>query len=322
MKILFMGTPDFAVPSLKALVENNYDIIGVVTQIDRPKGRGHQLQPPPVKEFALDHNIPVYQPIRLSKEPEIIQEFALLNPDLIVTCAFGQILPQSILDIPKFGTINVHGSLLPKYRGAAPIQWAIINGDKKTGITTMFTELGLDTGDMLLKSETDIPIDMTAGELHDIMSLLGAEALIKTIKALENGTLEREKQDESQATYAPKIDKETGKIDWNQPTLAIHNRIRGTTPWPGAYSNMCGKRTKICCSKIDKVPEHLKEKIDNNDILPGTVLELGICDMWVKTGDGAILIHEIQVESCKKMTPHQYACGHDLKEGMVFCNLL
>jgi len=313
-----MGTPDFAVPSLKALIDNGYEVIGAVTQTDRPKGRGHKLQAPPVKEYAIAHNIPVYQPLKLSKEPETIQEFAAIKPDLIVTCAFGQILPQSLLDIPQYGTINVHASLLPKYRGAAPIQWAIINGDKKTGITTMFTELGLDTGDILMQEEIEIPIDMTAGQLHDILSELGAKTLIKTIKALENGTLTRTKQDESKATYAQKIDKQTGLIDWSQPTLAVHNRIRGTNPWPGAYSIMCGKRIKICCSKIADIPDYLYEKINNPEIVPGTILELLSCDMWVKTGDGALLVREIQAESCKRMTPQQYACGHDFKEGMVF----
>lgn len=317
MRILFMGTPEFAVPSLKA-TDEKYEVIGVVTQIDRPKGRGHKLQPSPVKEYALEKNISVYQPIKLSKEPEVISELEELKPDLIVTCAFGQILPQRVLDIPKHGVINVHASLLPKYRGAAPIQWSIINGDKKTGITTMFTELGLDTGDILLQSEIDISIDMTAGELHDRMSLLGAETLIDTIEAIKNGTLKRIKQDESLATYAPKVDKTTGLIDWNKPTLDIHNLIRGTTPWPGAYTGLCEKRTKICCSRLVDVPENLKEKIKDDDILPGTILELGDCDMWVKTLDGALLVREIQVESCKKMTPHQYACGHDLKEGMIF----
>jgi len=319
MRILFMGTPDFAVPSLKTLIDNGYEVIGAVTQTDRPKGRGHKLQAPPVKEFAIANNIPVYQPLKLSKEPETIQEFAAIKPDLIVTCAFGQILPQSVLDIPKYGTINVHASLLPKYRGAAPIQWAIINGEEKTGITTMFTELGLDTGDILMQEEVEIPIDMTAGQLHDILSELGAKTLIKTIKALENGTLTRTKQDESKATYAQKIDKQTGLIDWSQPTIAVHNRIRGTNPWPGAYSIMCGKRIKICCSKIADIPDYLYEKINNPEIVPGTILKVLSCDMWVKTGDGALLIHEIQAESCKKMTPQQYACGHDLKEGMIFC---
>ncbi|NLB78331.1 MAG: methionyl-tRNA formyltransferase [Clostridiaceae bacterium] len=321
MKILFMGTPDFAVPSLKALIDNNHEIIGVVTKVDstRRGSRGLRNVPSPVKEYAQSKDIPVYQPVKLSKEPEMIEKIATLNPELIVTCAFGQLLPQSLLDIPKFGTINVHGSLLPKYRGAAPIQWAIINGDDKTGITTMFTELGLDTGDILLKEQISIDIDMTAGELHDIMSELGAKTLINTIKALEDGTLKRIKQDDNQATYAQKIDKQTGIINWNQTTLAIHNRIRGTNPWPGAQSMMCGKRFRICCSNIDDIPENINDKVNNPEILPGTILALESCDMWVKTGDGALLIHEIQAESCKRMTPQQYACGHELKPGMIFC---
>lgn len=323
MRIIFMGTPDFAVPSLRALIENNYEIVGVVTKVDSTQRgtRGLKSMPSPVKEYAQTFNIPVLQPNKLSKEPDVIHRISQMNPDLIITCAYGQILPQSLLDIPKFGTINVHGSLLPKYRGAAPIQWSIINGDTKTGITTMFTEIGLDTGDMLLKDEIDISIDMTAGELHDKMSLLGADTLIKTLKELESGTLKPEKQDESKATYAPKIDKQTGKIDWAQPTISIHNRIRGTTPWPGAYTDMCGKRTKICCSRIIEYPENLSDLVKDSQICPGTVLCLGANGMWVKTLDGAILVNEIQPESCKRMTPMQYSCGNELKKGMVFCNL-
>lgn len=320
MRILFMGTPDFAVPSLKALVDNNYDIIGVVTKVDNTRRgcRGLKSMAPPVKEFAQAHNIPVFQPEKLSKDPEVILKIAELNPDLIVTCAYGQILPKSLLDIPKYGTLNVHGSLLPKYRGAAPIQWAIINGETKTGITTMFTEIGLDTGDMLLKDEIEIPIDMTAGELHDKMSLLGADTLIKTLKELQNGTLKPEKQDESQVTYAPKIEKDTGLVDWEQPSLHIHNRIRGTTPWPGAYADMCGIRTKICCSRLIDYPADLSDSIKDSQVRPGTILCLGADGMWVKTSDGAILVNQIQPESCKRMTPMQYACGHELKAGMVF----
>lgn len=316
MRILFMGTPDFAVPSLKA-IDSKHKVIGVVTQIDRPRGRGQRLQPSPVKAYALEKDIAIYQPVKLSKEVQFIKKFQELKPDLIVTCAFGQILPQSILDIPKYGTINVHASLLPKYRGAAPIQWSIINGDEKTGITTMFTELGLDTGDMLLQSEINITKDMTAGELHDRLSLLGAETLLETIKAIEDGNLIRIKQDDNLATYACKIDKTTGLIDWSKPSSDIHNLIRGTTPWPGAYTEICGKRTRICCSSLDDTPSDLDDKINDKNILPGTVLELNGCDMWVKTLDGTLLVKEIQVESCKRMTPHQYACGHHLESGMI-----
>jgi len=318
MKIIFMGTPDFAVPSLKALIDNGYDVIAVITKADstRRGSRGLKIMPPPVKELAIAYDIPVYQPEKLSKDLELISTIAQLKPDLIVTCAYGQILPQSLLIIPKYGTINVHGSLLPKYRGAAPINWAIINGETKTGITTMFTDIGLDTGDMLLKAEIDIPVDMTAGELHDKMSLLGADTLIKTLKTLEEGTLKPEKQDDSEASYAPRIDKSTGLIDWTKTAREIHNRIRGTTPWPGAYTDMCGRRTKICCSRLSDHPESIADQVNDPDIYPGTIIYIDADGMWVKTVDGAIFITLIQPESCKSMTPMQYACGHELKVGM------
>ncbi len=315
MKILFMGTPEFAVPSLRALFENGYDIVGVVTQADRPKDRGYSMKAPPVKEFALAHQIPVFQPIKLSKEPQVIDQLKALEPDLTVTCAFGQLLPQSVLDIPKMGTINVHGSLLPRYRGAAPIQWSIINGDTKTGITTMFTDIGLDTGDMLLKEEISIPDDMTAGQLHDAMSCLGAETLIKTLAALETGTLQRIKQDEAQATYAPKIDKYTGHIDWSQTSRQIHNLIRGTSPWPGAYTGLGDCRMRIWYSSLQESQTPGFCLVGNQ--VPGTILALDNTGIWVKTGDGVLLVSEIQVDSCKRMTPKQYACGHQLKEGMI-----
>jgi methionyl-tRNA formyltransferase len=315
MKILFMGTPEFAVPSLKALYDNGYEIVGVVTQVDRPKDRGHTLKAPPVKEFALAHQIPVFQPLKLSREPEVVEALRALKPDVTVTCAFGQILKQDVLDIPKYGTINIHGSLLPKYRGAAPIQWAVINGEAKTGITTMFTDIGLDTGDMLLKDEIDIPDDMTAGQLHDIMAELGARTLIKTLKALEDGTLKRIKQNDAEATYAPKIEKNTGHIDWSKSSRQIHNLIRGTTPWPGAYTGLAGSRMRIWQSRCsDTQPPHISLSEHQK---PGTILALDNAGLWVKTGDGVLLITEIQVDSSKRMTPKQYANGHQLNEGMV-----
>ena len=313
MRILFMGTPDFAVPSLNALVENGYEVAGAVTQVDRPRDRGHNLKASPVKEYAIKHNIPVYQPVKLSKEPEFIRNLEELRPDLIVTCAFGQILPKSVLDIPRLGTINVHGSLLPKYRGAAPIQWAVINGEAKTGITTMFTDIGVDTGDMLLQDEIEISDNMTAGELHDIMSLQGAKTLVRTLEELEKGNLVRTKQDESQATYAPKIVKSTGCIDWTQTSRKIHDLIRGTTPWPGAFSCFCGCRARIWHSELADENRAL-----SCEASPGTILSLDNSGMLVKTGDGVLLISEIQVDSCRRMTPGQYACGHELKAGICF----
>lgn len=316
MRVLFMGTPDFAVPSLKAIVEEGYEVVGVVTQVDKPKGRGHILTPPPVKEYALSCNIPVYQPVKLSKEPEMIETLKNLRPDVIVTCAFGQILPQSVLDIPKHGTINVHGSLLPKYRGAAPIHWAIINGEAKTGITTMYTDIGLDTGDMLLKDEVEIPINMTVGELHDIMSLQGAKTLVKTLKAIENGTVKRIKQDDSQATYAPKVDKETGHINWFNTSRKIHDTIRGTTPWPGAWTELSGLKFRVLSSEIAQADSVNTDSVNTPE--PGTILDVSDIGMLVKTMDGSILIREIQAGSGKRMTPKQYANGHELKAGMKF----
>ena len=230
----------------------------------------------------------------------------------MVTCAFGQILPDSLLAIPRYGTINVHGSLLPRYRGAAPIQWAVINGETKTGITTMLTDSGLDTGDMLLKSEIEIHDDMTAGELHDRMSLLGADTLIQTIKKLEEGTLKPVPQDDSQATLAPRITKETGKIDWSSNARDIHNLIRGTTPWPGAYTFLEGKRVRIWRSAV------LDLAGDTGDqAFPGTIIGLDQESMRVSTGKGVLEVFEIQVESGKRMTPYQYGLGHDeLRTGM------
>lgn len=304
-----MGTPEFAVPSLKILVENGYDVICAVMQKDKPKDRGHVMKAPPVKEYACSQCIRIMQPERLSRQPECVEAMAQLKPDLIVTCAFGQLLPDSVLKIPKYGTINVHGSLLPKYRGAAPIQWAVINGETVTGITTMLTDSGMDTGDMLLKETLEISEDMTAGELHDKMSLLGAEVLLKTIKALEEGTLEPVKQNNSEAVHAPRLTKETGLVDWTKSSREIHNLIRGVTPWPGAYSFLIGQRLKLWETQV-------MESNETSDALPGTILRLDQQGMLVQTGDGSILVRELQCESYKRMEPFAYACGRELKAGM------
>ncbi|NLW03066.1 MAG: methionyl-tRNA formyltransferase [Clostridiaceae bacterium] len=311
MRIIFMGTPDFAVPSLKALIDNKYDVVCAVTQKDRPKGRGYRVVPPPVKEYAMSRGIIVLQPERLSKEPKTIERIRELNPDLIVTCAFGQILPDSLLAIPKHGTINVHGSLLPKYRGAAPIQWAIIHGETRTGITTMLTDSGLDTGDILLTSEIDITDDMTAGKLHDKMSILGAETLIRTIRELEEGTLKPVPQDHSQATLAPRITRDMGRINWSADARDIHNLIRGMVPWPGAFTFLDGKRVRIWRSAIGDSTVY-----DANQAPAGTIIGLDRKSMWVSAGNGSVEILEIQVESGKRMTPYQYGLGHELKIGM------
>ena len=237
-----MGTPDFALESLKALYEAKYDIIGVVTNIDKPKGRGMKMVASPVKEYAIEKNLQVYQPIKVRNNPEFLEEVRKLNPDLICVDAYGKILPQELLDIPKYGCVNVHGSLLPEYRGAAPIQWAVLNGDKKTGVTTMFMNAGMDTGDMILKEEVEIGDDETTGELWDRLKMIGANLLIKTVKEIENGTATRTKQPE-EGTMAPMLSKEMAKIDWKNKTANdIKNLVRGLNPIMGAYTFWMAKR--------------------------------------------------------------------------------
>ena len=257
MRVLFMGTPDFAEESLKSLVEANYDVIGVVTNPDKPKGRGMKLIPSPVKEYALEKDLEIYQPEKIKKNEEFINKIKNLKPDVICVVAYGKILPKELLDIPKYGAINVHGSLLPEYRGAAPIQWAVLNGDKKTGVTTMFMDIGMDTGDMILKEETIIGEDETTGELWDRLSKIGANLLVKTIKKIEaipdkeNKTLEEikklvgaEKQGEN-FTLAPMLEKEMAKIDWNKKSKEIKNLVRGLNPIMGAYSFLDRKKIKF-----------------------------------------------------------------------------
>ncbi len=310
MRIVFMGTPEFAVPSIKMLVENNYNVVAAVTQPDRPKGRGNKITPPPVKVYAEEKGIIVLQPEKI-KTGEFFRQLEALKPDLFVTVAYGRILPQDILELPPLGCINVHGSLLPKYRGAAPIQWAIINGDKKTGITTMYTDVGMDTGDMLLKREVEIPMNMTAGELHDCLSIVGADVLKETLECLKNGTLKREKQNEDEATYAPMMKKETGSIDWNKSAFDIHNLVRGTNPWPGAYTKFCGCNLKICKTQLIEGNNKVR------DCKPGTIIKKDKNGLMVACGDGVINIVEIQPESCRKMTVEEYLCGHKVNEGDV-----
>ena len=257
MKIVFMGTPDFAKESLEAIYNSGNEVLAVVTNPDKPKGRGMKMIASPVKEFALEKNLKIYQPTKVRNNTEFIEEIKTLNPDLLCVVAYGKILPKELLDIPKYGAINVHGSLLPEYRGAAPIQWAVLNGDKKTGVTTMFMDIGMDTGDMILKEETIIGEDETTGELWDRLSKIGANLLVKTIKKIEaipdkeNKTLEEikklvgaEKQDKN-FTLAPMLEKEMAKIDWNKSSKEIKNLVRGLNPIMGAYSFLNGKKIKF-----------------------------------------------------------------------------
>jgi methionyl-tRNA formyltransferase len=300
MKVLFMGTPDFAVPCLKRLVEDRYEVVGVITQPDKPKGRSFTLTPPPVKEYALTQNIPVFQPQTL-KDEAILPLLNEIKPEIIVVTAYGKILPEYVLNFPMYGSVNIHASLLPKYRGASPIQWSIVNGEKVTGITSMYMAKGLDTGDMILKSETEITENETAGKLHDKLSLLGAENLSQTLKLIKENKAKREVQDDHLSTYAPILTKQNTKIDWSKKNTEIYNFIRGLSPFPTAYSVLDGKVIKIISS----------EWVNNSDVKKeiGTVFEMDN-EYYVSCGEGAIKLLEIIPEGKKKMSAAEFFRGH------------
>lgn len=306
-----MGTPDFAVPSLKALIESGYDVVGVFCQPDRPKGRGHKLAACPVKEVALAHDIPVFQPERIKRE-EGVQMLKSCAPDLCVTAAFGQLLSQEILDIPPMGTINVHSSLLPKHRGSAPINWSVIMGDQVTGVTTMFTDKGMDTGDILLMKETPIGEKENAGELSDRLAVMGARLLLDTIRALEEGTLTRIPQEHETATYEPKMDKELGRINWTKTAQEIDWLVRGTTPWPGAFTTLAeenGEQTiKIFEISIrDGAPSGQPGEIIAADAKQGFVVSCADHDVEMLT---------IQMPGAKRMNAKDYLRGHTVDTGV------
>lgn len=251
MRIIYLGTPEFAVPTLERLIEEkDFEVVGAVCQPDRPRGRGNKVSPPPVKETALQHGIPVLQPERLSRARDVVEAMRNLNPDVIVMVAFGQILKEEVLKLPRMGVINLHGSLLPQYRGAAPINWAILNGDTKTGITTMQTETGVDTGPMLLKAEIAIGADMTAPELAKELSAAGAELIVETLKGLQDGSVKPERQNDDEATFAPILTKEMGEIDWTKPARQIHDKVRGLVPWPGTSTIFRGVVLKIVKTEL------------------------------------------------------------------------
>lgn len=326
MNILFMGTPDFAQESLKALYEAGYNIIGVVTNVDKPKGRGMKLVPSPVKQYALEKNIKIYQPLKIRKNEEFLQEVKQIKPDLICVVAYGKILPQELLDIPRYGCVNVHGSLLPKYRGAAPIQWAVLNGDKKTGITTMFMNAGMDTGDMILKQEVKIGEDETTGELWEKLSKIGAKLLVETVKQIENGTEKREKQPED-GTIAPMLSKEMAKIDWeNKTAVQIKNLVRGLNPIMGAFSYLENKKIKfwkvqvMSDEELFKKFEGLEEYKDNlKKIQSGTVLFSDDKNgLYIKAKEGIIQVLEIQGENSKRMSINDFLRGNKIEIGSIF----
>ncbi len=307
MNILFMGTPDFAVPCLKALIESSDNVCGVVTQPDKPAGRGHRLTPPPVKVLAEEHGIPVFQPETL-KDFAFREQLEKLNPELIIVVAYGKILPEYILNFPKHGCINMHASLLPQYRGAGPIQWSVLNGEEKTGVTSMLMEKGLDTGDMLLKCETVIGEYETASELHDRLMVMGADLLIETIEKLKKGTLKPEKQDDSLSCYAPMISKEMAKIDWSKSAREVINLICGMNSWPVAHTDYLGEVMKVYRAVLGNAAKGECGKIVAAD---SKGLEV-IC------GDGkTIIIDEIQFKGSKAMRVNDYLNGHEIKVGEI-----
>ena len=307
MRVIFMGTPDFAVPSLEALL-TKHEVVLVVTQPDKPKGRGKKMVPTPVKACALEHGIPVLQPEKV-KEPKFVEQLRSYEPDLIAVTAFGQILSEPILEMPKYGCINVHGSLLPKYRGAAPMQWSIIDGEKVTGITTMYMAKGLDSGDMLLKAEVEITDEDTFATIHDKMAVTGANLLLDTLDQLEAGTLERIPQDHDAATYAPMITKETGHIDWSKNRQDIINLIRGLNPVPAAYT--------IYEEVVLKIFGAVISDVQADDAANGEIVAVVKKGFVVKCGDGCLLITEVQARGGKRMMTDAYLRGHAMKEGIL-----
>ncbi|WP_297713121.1 methionyl-tRNA formyltransferase [Clostridium sp.] len=304
MKIVFMGTPDFAVPSLEALIEK-YGVEAVFTQPDRPKGRGKKMAFSPVKEVAIKHDIKVFQPEKLKDDREAIEYLKDIKPDFIIVVAFGQILTKEVLDIPKYGCINLHASLLPMYRGAAPLNWVVINGEKKSGNTTMLMDVGLDTGDMLLKDEVEITENMTAGELHDILMVRGGNLLIETIEGVAKDTIKGIKQ-EGETCYAKMLSKNTGKIYWDKSAIEIHNLIRGLNPWPIAHTTYKDDNMKIYESEV------LNE---NSNKEPGTILSVNKTGMKVSCNEGVLLVKKVQFPNGKPLTIEQYINGKDIEVG-------
>ncbi len=303
MRILFMGTPEFAQKSLEALVEDSRDVVCVITQPDKPKGRGYEMAMPEVKVYALEHNIPVYQPETL-KDGAILPILEKYNPDIIIVVAYGKILPEYVLNFPKYGCVNIHGSLLPRYRGAAPIQRAVVDGEKVSGVTSMYMEKGLDTGDMLIKAKLPIGETTTAGEYHDALAVLGGKVLLETLDALAEGSITPEKQDDNLSTYAHQLTKAEGEINWNNTNEEIYNKVRGLNPWPKAFSFLGKKRFVV--DFVYKSEESGKA---------GEVLEANDNGIVVACGKGSVIIKDIKIEGKKMMSVSDFLRGHKIEKG-------
>lgn len=308
LRLIFMGTPDFAVPSLQALLTGPDEVVAVVCQPDRPRGRGKKMEAPPVKQLALTHEVPILQPPSV-KDPDFLVELGRLKPDLLVVVAYGRILPEAVLAIAPMGAINVHGSLLPKYRGAAPIQWAVLHGDQETGVTIMQLDAGMDTGPMLLQARELIREEDTAGSLAQRLAGLGADTLLTAVDGLKKGTLPAESQDHSQASYAPMLTKAQGHVNWSLPAAQLHCLVRGLDPWPSAYGFINGVRYRFfapqCVAKT-------------SEAAPGTICRVDQEGLFVATGDGMLCLHEIQPEGKKRMPVSACLHGNFLQPGMVF----
>ena len=322
MRIVFMGTPDFSVPALKALVEAGHQVIAVVTQPDKPKGRGKEVQMTPVKIQAMEYGIPVYQPAKV-REASFVEVLKGLEADVYVVIAFGQILPKAVLELPKYGCINIHASLLPKYRGAAPIQWCVIDGEGETGITTMMMDVGLDTGDMLEKAVIPIEEKETGGSLHDKLSMAGGDLILSTLKKLEEGTLVRTPQTDEGTCYAKMLTKSLGDIDWNQGAVSIERLIRGLNPWPSAYTMWTGKTIKIWAAEViagREAADFLSESgvPAETGTAPGTVVCSDKRGLVVCTGGGLLSIRELQMEGKKRMDTPAFLRGYPIPAGDVF----
>lgn len=309
LRLVFMGTPEFAVPSLQVLLDGQDVVVGVVTQPDQPSGRGMILHAPPVKKLAEAYQVPVFQPAKL-RTPEALEPFRAWQPDLIVVAAYGRMLPNSVLTLPPLGCINVHASLLPKYRGAAPIQWAIAEGEEETGVTIMRISERMDTGDILLQKAIPIEADDTGGSLHDKLSTLGAEALRETLQLLKQGQLLARPQNEADATYTPIIKKEDGRIDWRLSAITIERRIRAFNPWPSAYTTFGGKLLKV-------FKAHLEAQPLRTHVNPGTVTEVSPVHLLVATGDGQLSLLEVQLEGKRRMPIEEFLRGHPIQQGAL-----